>query len=185
MSIKRLAEGYMIAAAAREEIPTLMAIDLAAGALFDGTGLLPEGEEDEHVPAEIYEAAIKDGHLHTARDRLGVLIGFALTSIRPGRRGDWLYLDQISVDPRHGRKGVGGALLRRVIGEARDRKLKKVSLSTFRDVAWNGPFYRRYGFRELPAKKLEDWMVEIEIAQDARGIDTSLRCFMARRLGVL
>lgn len=181
MSIRRPPAGYVITGAATDEIPALIAIDLAASQLFAGTGLLDEEDLKDHVPEAVLGAAIPGGHLHVARDRKGVAAGFVLTSVREGN----LYLDQISVDPAHGRQGLGGALIARVMAEAKDRGLKRVVLSTFRDLAWNGPFYRKHGFRELPRRKMEKWMIEIEAAQDENGLDVRKRCFMARRLGWL
>ena len=178
MSIRRPPSGYEITGAAAEEIPALIAIDLAAGQVFAGTGLLSAAQLKDHVPATVMEAAMRGRHLHVARDRKGVPAGFVMTSVREGN----LYLDQISVDPGHGRKGIGGALIARVMAEAKDRGLKRVVLSTFRDLPWNGPFYRRHGFRELPRKKMEKWMIEIESIQDDQGLDIRQRCFMARRL---
>ncbi|PKP80599.1 MAG: N-acetyltransferase [Alphaproteobacteria bacterium HGW-Alphaproteobacteria-18] len=181
MSIRRPPAGYVITGAAAEEIPALIAIDLAAGQLFAGTGLLSEAQLADHVPEAVFQDAISSGHLHTVRDRKGALAGFVLTSIRENN----LYLDQISVDPAQGRKGLGAALIGRVMEEAKDRGLKRVVLSTFRDLPWNGPFYRKNGFRELPRKKMEKWMIEIESIQDDNGLNVRERCFMARRLGWL
>ncbi|MBY9068373.1 GNAT family N-acetyltransferase [Hyphomonas sp. WL0036] len=181
MSIRRPPAGYMITGAAPEEIPALIEIDLAAGKVFEGTGLLPEAQLGDHVPADVLREAMRSGHLHVARHGQGELAGFALTSVREG----WLYLDQISVDPAHGRGGVGSALMSRVMLEAKDRSLKRVTLSTFRDPPWNGPFYRKNGFKELPRKKMEKWMIEIESIQDDNGLIVRDRCFMARRLGWL
>ncbi|MFN7054002.1 GNAT family N-acetyltransferase [Hyphomonas sp.] len=177
MSMRHLPADYQLCGAAQEEIPDLVRIDLAAGQLFAGTGLIPEAELGDHVPEDILAAAIPAGHLHTVRDYKGRLAGFALTSLRRNT----LYLDQISVHPDHGRKGLGAALLARVIAEAKERGLKTVLLSTFRDLPWNAPFYRLHGFRILPKRRYETWMLQIEEAQAERGLDVSKRCFMARR----
>lgn len=180
MSMRHLPADYQLCGAALEEIPDLVRIDLAAGKLFAGTGLLPEAELSDHVPEDVLAAAISAGHLHTVRDYKGRLAGFALTSVR--RRA--LYLDQISVHPGHGRKGLGAALLARVMAEAKERGLKTVLLSTFRELPWNAPFYKRHGFRILPKRRYETWMLQIEEAQAARGIDVSKRCFMIRKPGL-
>ncbi|MBA3067134.1 MAG: GNAT family N-acetyltransferase [Hyphomonas sp.] len=181
MSMRRLPDGYSISGVAADEIPALIAVDLASGQLFAGTGLLPEWAEGDFVPADVLEAAVPGGHLFAARSPKGNPVGFALTSVRDGS----LYLDQISVDPAHGRRGLGGALVRRVVKDAGRRKLKTVTLSTFRDVAWNGPFYRSLGFREVPRRKMTGWMLDLEGAQAERGLDVDQRCFMARRSGWL
>lgn len=180
MSTRRLPEGYTITPAAPEDIADLVFADLAASQLFAGTGFLPDDALSDHVPTETLEAALAPGHLIAVRHK-GDAIGFALTSVR----GDSLYLDQISVDPAHGRKGLGAALMAHVYRDAARRGLKSVTLSTFRDLPWNGPFYRAQGFRELPRRQMQPWMLEIEQAQAANGLDVSKRCFMVRRTGWL
>jgi GNAT superfamily N-acetyltransferase len=180
MSMRRLPEGYSISGVAADEIADLIAIDLAASQLFAGTGMLPDAELLDHVPADVFEAAVPGGNLFVARDRKGLPAGFVLTSLR----GDTLYLDQVSVHPGHGRRGLGAALIRRVFQDAEDRGLKTVTLSTFRDLPWNAPFYRTLGFRELPRKQMTDWMLEIE-ARQAEVMDVTKRCFMRRKSGWL
>jgi len=180
MSMRRLPKGYLIKPAAPEDVADLVLTDLAASKLFAGTGYLPEEALADHVPVTTLEAAIPTGHVFAVHHE-GAAVGFALISVR----GASLYLDQLSVDPAHGRRGLGAALIGRVVQDAGRRGLKSVTLSTFRDIAWNGPFYRRLGFRELPRAQLQVWMREIEAAQMANGLDVSKRCFMIRRTGWL
>ncbi len=175
--MQRLPQGYSIARADREEIDTLIDIDLAAGHLFNDTGLIAEDALSDHVPADVFDTAIEKNHVLTARTEKGVAIGFALTSERTGT----LYLDQISVHPDHGRQGLGSALITRVVEEAKIRKFKTVTLSTFRDLAWNGPFYKKLGFREVARRQMEDWMIDLEKVQ-AMSLDISQRCFMRRKV---
>jgi GNAT superfamily N-acetyltransferase len=118
-----------------------------------------------------------DGLIWVAVDEREELVGFALCS----DRGDDLYLDQLSVLPRHGRQGLGTRLVRRCLQEAEARSYRRVSLSTFRKVPWNGPFYRRLGFREIPVWALKDWQVEIRELQK-QTMDVRLRCFMQRNV---
>lgn len=160
------------------EIPRLIDIDKRAGQMFGATGLLQGDALDDHVPHEIFEASIPAGHVFTARNSDLLVVGFTLTS----DRGKSLYLDQISVDPEYGRRGIGRSLIDNVVSTARARKKKRIVLSTFKDVPWNGPFYRSCGFKELPRRKLETWMLDIERLQ-APDMDVTKRCFMARRTG--
>jgi len=172
-----LPEGYSITHAEIDDIPALISVDKAASALFEPTGLLSPDALDDHVPAEVLETEIPLCNVFAARNRHGWAVGFAL--IRP--RGTGLYLDQISVHPDHGKKGLGRALVIRTLAEAEARKLPHVSLSTFRDLAWNGPFYASLGFREIPRDKLEPYMLEIEEAQKPF-MDVTQRCFMRRKV---
>ncbi|MEC7289147.1 MAG: GNAT family N-acetyltransferase [Pseudomonadota bacterium] len=172
-----LPEGYSITRAELDDIPALISVDKAASALFAPTGLLTEEALADHVPAEVLETEIPLSNVFVARNQHDWAIGFAL--IRP--RGTGLYLDQISVHPDHGKKGIGRALVIRTLAEAEARKLPHVSLSTFRDLAWNGPFYASLGFKELSADRLEPYMLEIEEAQKPF-MDVSKRCFMRRKV---
>jgi len=172
-----LPEGYSIAHGDIDDIAALIAVDKAASAMFAPTGLLAADALDDHVPAEVFENEIPNGNVFVARNEHGWAVGFALIRLR----GNGLYLDQVSVHPDHGKKGIGRALVIQVLAEAETRKLPHVSLSTFRDVAWNGPFYASLGFKEIPHEKLEPYMLEIEEAQKPF-MDVEKRCFMRRKV---
>ena len=172
-----LPEGYSISPGEPDDIPALIAVDKAASVLFEPTGLLEAAALNDHVPADVFEIEMPKGNVFVTRNQHGWAVGFAL--IRS--RGEGLYLDQVSVHPDHGQKGLGRALVIRVITEAERRNLPHVSLSTFRDLAWNGPFYASIGFKEIPHDRLETYMLEIEEAQRPF-MDVSKRCFMRRKV---
>ena len=54
--------------------------------------------------------------------------------------GHW-HLEQIAVDPTHGRRGIGSQLLEATHAELVARGASEVTLRTYADVPWNGPFY--------------------------------------------
>lgn len=172
-----LPEGYSITVAELDDIPALISVDKAASTLFAPTGLLEPEAVNDHVPTEVFEAEIPAGNVFAARNQHGWAVGFVLVRLR----GSGLYLDQVSVHPDHGQKGIGRALVIRVLTEAEARKLPHVSLSTFRDLPWNGPFYASMGFREIPADRLEPYMKDIEEAQRPF-MDVTERCFMRRKV---
>jgi GNAT superfamily N-acetyltransferase len=74
------------------------------------------------------------------------------------------HLEQISVVPEAGGLGVGAALMDAVIGWAGDDGAAALTLSTFRDLPFNRPWYERFGF---------DVVDEAEVASD--------RCWQAVR----
>jgi len=171
---------YRVRPARGNEVGELQNIDIASASLFRGTGLIdfgPLGEPNQPIPEERLRKGFGDGLIWVAVDNLEELVGFALCS----DRGEDLYLDQLSVLPRHGRQGLGTRLVRRCLQEAEARSYKRVSLSTFRKVPWNGPFYKKLGFREVPSWRMQDWQNEIRELQK-QTMDVKLRCFMARQV---
>ena len=123
----------MIRLALPEEFARLRWVELQSDKLMEQVGIGPFPEDD-------------------GGDRLtGVSVAFAsgdpavgFVSIR--LVDDEAHVDQLSVLPANGRQGVGRALLDRAVSWARDEGLAGVSLTTFRDVPWNAPFYRTVGF---------------------------------------
>ncbi|HAO34605.1 MULTISPECIES: GNAT family N-acetyltransferase [unclassified Hyphomonas] len=180
MSMQHASTRYGIDDADASEVGVLAEVDRAASALFAPTGLLSAEALKDHVPIDILASAAENGDLFTARLDTGAPVGFALVSLR----GGMLYLDQISVHPDQGQRGIGAALLTRVIDEAKRRKLRRVALSTFRDLPWNAPFYAKHGFREIRRSDMAEWMLELERIQ-AEELDVSKRCFMVRKIGWL
>ena len=82
-----------------------------------------------------------------AVDDLGAMVGFAVACVLDGEG----HLDELRVTPAHGRRGVGRALVDEVLAWCAARGLPSVTLITFRDVPWNGPFYEKLGFEYLTA----------------------------------
>ena len=76
-------------------------------------------------------------------------VGFAAVADLDGA----VHLEQISVHADHLRKGIGGRLLTEVLRRAAEAGAPGVSLLTFRDVPWNGPWYAARGFAELPPER--------------------------------
>ncbi len=78
-------------------------------------------------------------------------VGFARLDVLGGEA----HLEQLCVHPEHGRLGIGRALLEAACGWAREAGYDEISLATYRDVPWNGPFYARAGFEE--AGLVDEW----------------------------
>lgn len=105
-------------------------------------------------------------------------MGFALCA-RFGRRA---HLEEVDVHPDHGRRGIGTALVQRVCEWAREQELVAVTLTTFREVPWNAPFYRRLGFEELPREQWDEELLS-RVAREAEpGLDRDARLVMRLRL---
>ena len=84
----------------------------------------------------------------------------------------------MDVHPSFGRRGVGTRLLAAVRDWARAQGQAAVTLTTFRDVPWNAPFYGRAGFRALAQRELSPGLRERVRDEAARGLDPATRVVM-------
>lgn len=104
------------------------------------------------------------------------LVGFATCGVLDGA----LHLYELAVVPEHGGKGLGRELIETVCDEAQVRGLGAVTLSTFTDVAWNGPFYERVGFRILTDDELSPGLHLVKNHEADVGL--THRCVMRREI---
>jgi GNAT superfamily N-acetyltransferase len=58
------------------------------------------------------------------------------------------HLEQLSVHPEHAGRGIGRALLGAACAWAKAHDYAELTLATYRDIPWNGPFYASEGFVE-------------------------------------
>jgi GNAT superfamily N-acetyltransferase len=79
------------------------------------------------------------------------------------------HLEQLSVLPAYHRRGIGTTLVRAAMEEARWGGFDRMSLSTYVDVPWNGPFYAALGFAEV--ERLEPFQADIRAQEVAMGLD--------------
>jgi GNAT superfamily N-acetyltransferase len=93
------------------------------------------------------------------------------------------HLHEMDVLPDHGRRGLGGALVERIARWARDAGFRTLTLTTFRHLAWNAPFYTRLGFEEIPAAEIGPELRDALDEEAAAGLDPGKRLAMRRTLG--
>jgi ribosomal protein S18 acetylase RimI-like enzyme len=128
------------------DLARLAAIEDSGGAQF--RDLFGEDIEPALVAPAIggAERAAKPGFvLVAATDAQSPAIGFVHVLDLDGHA----HLEQLSVLPEDQRRGIGAALTRAAMAEARAQGFDRLSLCTYRDVPWNGPFYRSLGFVEV------------------------------------
>ena len=89
-----------------------------------------------------------------------------------------LHIWELSVDSRWQRRGIGQSLLQQAIIQAKQLNCDYVTLTTFRDVAWNGVYYQKLGFTIIPAEKLTLPLQAILKKEVAYGFIASSRCAM-------
>ena len=164
---------YVVRAARPADVAALPGIEDAAAARFAGLPMQDAVLADSTSLAD-FRHAQQQGLLWVATTGAGVVVGFALVEICDGNA----HLDEIDVLPAHGRRGVGAALVAAVRAAARARGCAAVTLTTYRDVAWNAPFYARQGFRVLPADEWTPGLHALVEREDARGLRRQDRVVM-------
>jgi GNAT superfamily N-acetyltransferase len=90
--------------------------------------------------------------------------------------GDTLHVWELAVRQDCQGRGLGRALMGAAIEEADRRATRAVTLTTFRNVAWNAPFYERMGFRTIEPEDLDLRLAQTLANEAARGL--SDRCAM-------
>ena len=167
--------GYSIGPAQAEHIPALSAIELAAAQLL-------RGQASEFVLAETtdertFANAARDGRLWVASTR-NMPVGFALVKMLADNLP---HLEEIDVHPSHGGRGLGRALVRTVCEWATFSGYIMLTLTTFRAVPWNFPFYARLGFVEIPRETLRPELAAVVSEEADRGLDPHTRVVMGYR----
>ena len=122
-----------------------------------------------------FDQAARERRLWTAVTRAsGLPVGFALVTIVDGSA----HLHEMDVHPDHGRRGLGTALVGAVVEWARGKRFSCVTLTTFRHLPWNGPFYRRLGFEALSPAELTPGLARLLDQEVRDGLDGSKRVAM-------
>lgn len=148
MSVKTPSEGqiHRVRRARAADLKHLAPIEEAGGPLFEGAfGALtgdplmspaPRGGDRDDTPGFLLVVG-----------PVGEPVGFAHVEVVDGL-AHLAHLAQLSVRPDAMRQGIGSALVRAAMREAWDLGYDRLSLTTYRDLPWNGPFYAQLGFVE-------------------------------------
>ena len=120
-----------------DELTLLPDLEAAADTVFEplGIGPLPGPGTVEEFAAALIVLVAGDPPVGLCRiDGIGT-VGVA-------------HLEQLSVHPDHAGRGIGRALLRAGCDWAAEQGYPEITLATYRDIPWNGPFYASEGFVE-------------------------------------
>jgi GNAT superfamily N-acetyltransferase len=165
---------YRITAARIGDLSRLAAIELAAARLLAGHA--PESVLNETTNLEVLEEAQRAGHLWVAlADDLPVAFAHVELIEREA-----VHLEEIDVHPDHARRGLGTKLVLEVCRWAASNRYAAVTLTTFRDVPWNLPFYARLGFHIVAPEHVSAPLRAVVEGETRRGLDPSRRVVMKR-----
>jgi predicted N-acetyltransferase YhbS len=163
--------------AGQPDVDAIRTIEFEAGQRFfsvDMAGIADAPPMD----LELVARKIAAREIIVAVDADATCMGFVMFEPQPAR----IYVQELDVLTSHAGQRIGAALIEQVAQLARAQRLPQLILSTFREVPWNAPYYRRLGFRDIEEAELDAALIERRDAHIARGLDESKRVFMRRDL---
>lgn len=156
-----------------DELRHCQEIERAAGEPFRELDMHAVAD-DEPLPVSDLEKFRAAGGLWVAEDPVcDQLVGYVLVAPVDG----CAHIEQVSVRPSHARRRIGRTLIDRAAREWGDLPL---TLTTFGQVPWNAPYYRRIGFRELSESELTPGLRYIRNRERELGLDRWRRVSMRR-----
>ena len=169
-----MTDDLRLRAAMTSEIERVRQIERASASRFLGTARAALAD-DEPTDAKTLARRIAAGGLLVA-EAGGEALAFVMFREVEGCG----YIEQVDVLPSHARRGIGARLIEAVAELGCARGWPALTLSTFKDVPFNAPYYRRLGFVDV--EKLTPGMAQIRAEHEARGLDESARVFMRREI---
>ncbi|MCG4257972.1 GNAT family N-acetyltransferase [Acetobacter senegalensis] len=165
---------FTVRLARQDDAPKLPAIERSAAQVFRRIPALAFLAEDEPSLSEAdHRARIEQELCWVAVDSADTPCGFLSAALN----GRDLHIVEVSVEARAQGAGLGRALLREVCDYARAHGMARVTLTTFRSVPWNAPFYERLGFREVLPEH-ESHLAGKVRQEEASGLPPGSRCAM-------
>ncbi|MDR6321014.1 GNAT family N-acetyltransferase [Actinoplanes couchii] len=132
--------------------------------------------DDEPLPVAVLGEYAEDGRAWVAVAPGERVAGYLLADLVDGD----VHVEQVSVDPRFARQGVGRLLIEAAAGWAERVGAPALTLTTFADVAWNAPYYRRLGFAVMPDETVGEGLRAVRAHEAAAGLDRWPRVCMRR-----
>lgn len=177
-------DGLGVRYAVPEDVPALRELERRAGEPFRTIGL-DVVADDEPPAAVLLDAAAREGNIlvvedsSVQRDSRPTLVAWMWLSVVDGD----LLVEQVSVDPGYRGRRLGSGLVLSAVERARERGFPGVVLTTFSDVPWNGPLYRRLGFRDMQDADIGQGLRAVRHAETVAGLDVLPRVCLRRPVG--
>ena len=164
---------YSIRPARPDELRAVQEIERRAATRLAGVGLAAAADLPIQ-PIEALQADCSRGRLLVAADDDDHPVGFALFALHE----DEAHLEEIDVVPEHAGRGLGRRLIHAVVARAREAGSSRLTLTTFRDVPFNAPFYGRLGFRIVDESHLCPRLARIRQEERRNGCEVAPRVAM-------
>lgn len=159
------------------DLPKLARIERSAASLFRDAGLAWIADGDTIEPA-LLDTMCRDGTVWVAVDHTDEPVAF----LAAHTLDEQFHIAEVSVARSHQRQGIGAALIATAADHARTESFRGLTLTTYRDLPWNGPFYSALGFVEVDASEAGPVHARKLRTEAEAGHDLSRRCVMTKIL---
>ncbi|ODT17148.1 MAG: hypothetical protein ABS35_26545 [Kaistia sp. SCN 65-12] len=160
-----------------DDASQLRAVERDAGERFRTVGLAAIADNEPTSEAFI-DAISAHGIAFCAVDDTDRPIGFLLA----GRLDQALHVYELSVMTAWAGRGIGRRLMAEIADAAHTLGTPSLTLATFRDVPWNGPYYERNGFVEVAQDEWTPAFHLLHAAERLAGLPIERRVFMRKEI---
>jgi GNAT superfamily N-acetyltransferase len=167
----------MIRGARSDELEKLRELERAAGSIFRQLGM--DAVADDEPPSTATLAVLQAaGRAWVSTDGADEPVAYMLVEVIDASA----HIEQVSVHPRAARQGLGRALIETAAAWARQHGLEALTLTTYRDVPWNRPYYQRLGFHVVDDPQITPGLRRLRAQEADAGLDRWPRVVMRRSL---
>ncbi len=165
---------FFIRRAESKDAHLLPAIENSAGNLFRQIPDLAGLADGKDHSVEWYTRIIAQGVSWIAVDPHDSPVGFVVAEVLSGD----LHIRELQVHYDYQRAGLGRRLLQHCLDKANSLDLASLTLTTFRSIPWNQPFYARLGFVTLQEGEISEYLKQIVLEESQHGLPADRRCVM-------
>lgn len=169
---------YIIRPATENDLHHLPEIDNDANLTLAALGV-PKLENIDPYEVSFYAKHLQKSQIFVASPESdSTPVAYAILATKDSQP----YLNELAVLTDHRRKGLGRKLLQRCIDAARERDGEWLSLTTYKNVPFNAPFYTQYGF--VPFTPDADWpeLAKTRAEEKDSGLETLPRIAMRKKI---
>jgi GNAT superfamily N-acetyltransferase len=127
-------------------------------------------------PAELLERYRRDGRAWVSTDSENRPVAYLIADLVDGN----VHIEQVSVHPEFSRRGIGRSLIDHTETWAAGRGHGALTLTTFAEVPWNGPYYVRCGFTPMAGPDMGPELAARLAEESERGLGRHPRVAMIR-----
>jgi len=165
-----MTDSYTIRVARPDDLAALPIIERAAATLFRTTPFAYLADDDL-VSTKV---DLAQEYVWVTVDPHDQPIAFAIVHLLDAS----VHLHELDVHPDYARQGLGRRLIATVADWARERGAVALTLTTFADVPWNGPYYARLGFRTLDLATIHPSLQAVRQGEAEAGLPMAHRICM-------